>query len=273
MANYSKSKKNAVSTYPIKAVDASSFTRVEPLITPELFVSRFMWGIPLVSPLTKQAMTPEQIKDFIQQAANSLEVDVQLDIYPVQRVHRLPFQRDLYQEYIYTEIPNKPILSVDNLSIVTSDNATVYTVPSEWIDTANFIDGKINVVPMSPAIGGTSSFSPSAGGGFLVLIGLSDWLPAYWQVTCTTGFNMKTGIPMVINRLVGLKTAIMIFNTLIPQFQYSSYSLGLDGISQSQTTQAPQLYQQVRDAYQAEYDDLVEKIKMKYNNNVLVGFV
>jgi hypothetical protein len=273
MSDFSKSKKNNASSYPIKAIDAASFTRVEPLLTPDQFISRFMWGIPLVSPITKQPLTGEQIKDFIQMAANSFEMDAQMDLFPVQRKHRLPFQRDQYQEFIYTEIPNKPILSVDALQIVTSDDQVVYTVPPEWIDTANFIDGKINVVPLSPMIGGTSAFSPSAGGGFLVLIGLSDWLPAYWQVTATSGFNLKAGVPVIVNRMVGLKAAIMLFSTLIPQYQYSSYSLGIDAVSQSQTTQAPQLFAQVRQAYIEEYEDLIQKLKIKFNNGIILGFV
>jgi hypothetical protein len=76
-----------------------------------------------------------------------------------------------------------------------------------------------------------------------------------------------------MNELIGLKAAIMIFNNLIPQFQYSSYSLGIDGVSQSQATQAPQLYQEVRDKYEAQYEDLVKRVKMIYNNTLIMSMV
>jgi hypothetical protein len=276
MADYSKSKKAGSSTYPIKAIDAASAKRIEPVLNPSLLMSRFIFGIPLVSPITKEHYTHEMLEDYINRAINMVELDAQVDIFPVQRRHRLPFTKDLYEEFIYTEIPNKPILSVDKLGIVTSDGTTIYDIPSLWIDNANFIDGKINVIPFASGIAGQQNFQPTVtgGGGFLVLINqrVHD-IPSYWEAIVTTGFSFDSGVPMIINELVGLKAAIMIFNNLIPQFQYSSYSLGIDGVSQSQTTQAPQLYQEIRDKYEAQYEDLVKRVKMIYNNTLIMSMV
>ena len=275
MADRTNAKAANSSAYPVKAIDASSFQRVEPFLTPKLFLSRFLKGIPLKSPITKEEYSKEELQDYIQQSMNLVEMESQLDIAPVQRRHRLPFHRDQYQEFIFIEIPNKPILSVDELGIRTSNDTNIYTFPQEWIDPANFIDGKINVIPLSPAIAGNvNGFqSPSAGGGFLVMIGLSEHIPAYWEVKCTTGFTLKTGVPMILNRLIGLKTACMVLTNLINQFQYSSFSLGIDGVSQSQTTQAPQLYQNTRDQYEKEYADLMSQIMMRYNNKIIMSVI
>lgn len=229
----------------------------------------------MVAPITKEAITADMLDDFIMRAMNMVEIDAQIDIAPVQRRYRLPFARDLYSEYMYLELHNKPILSVDKLSITTSNADDIYTFPPEWIDPANFIEGRINVVPLSPAVGGTSNFRQASqvGGGFLVMIGLSEDLPAYWEVEATSGFRLEQGVPVWINELVGLKAAIMLFDMLIPQFQYSSHSISIDGTSQSQTTQAPQLYEQVKQSYIQKYDDLVGKIRIKYNNSIMVGMI
>lgn len=273
MANIKISKKASSSTYPVKAIDAVSQKRVEPLLTPELLRQRHLFGIPLKSPITKQELTKEQLQDFIDMALNELETEAKIDIAPVQRRHRLPFARDLYDEYVYCELPNKPILSVDEFSIRTSNDVMVYNFPPEWIETANFIDGRINIVPLSPGVALTpmGASSPSAGGGFLVMIGLSEAIPAYWEVKATHGFSLKSGIPMIVNKAIGLKAAMNILNNLIMQFQYSSFSLGIDGTSQSQTTQAPQLYEKIRMQYQADYDSIVSQLKMLYNNTIIVS--
>ena len=276
MADYSNSKKdpNGPGIYPNNAIDAASFRRMEPLLTPETFISRFMFGIPLRSPITKQTLTNEQITDFINRSANAFELEAQVDVFPVQRKKRLPYQIDLYREFIYTELPNKPIQSVEQMAIVSSNNEMIYRIPPEWIDTANFIDGRINVVPLSPAFNSVvQPGSSSVGGAFLVLIGFQEWYPAYWELKYTSGLSSDGRLPTVINEAIGLRAAIMILNTLIPQFQLSSYSLGIDGVSQSQTNQAPQLYAQIRDQYQVQYDKIVQRIKMMYNNTMLVSFV
>jgi len=274
MSDYSNSKNAGSSAYPIKAIDAASVRRVEPLLTSDTFKLRYLWGIPHYSPITKEPLTPEMIQDYLNRAVNMVELDAQVDVFAVQRKIRLPFQVDLYREFIYTELPNKPIISVEQMAIVGSNGENIYSVPKEWIDTANYVDGRINVVPLSPAFNSLSTPGASGvGGAFLVLIGFQEWYPAYWQIEYTAGFCTDNRVPQFINELVGLKASIMIFNNLIPQFQLSSYSLGLDGISQSQTNQAPLLYAQIRDQYIAQYEALVTKVKMMYNNTMIVSFV
>jgi len=277
LADYSNSdnstKVNNASTYPVKAIDAGSFKRIEPMLTAELLVSRFLKGIPLISPLTQEPITNEDLADFIIRAANSLEVDANLSVAPVQSKIRLPFAMDLYTEFMYLELPNKPILSIDRLGIVTSNGISIYQVPADWIDTANFADGRVNVIPLSPALGTFVTPSAQAGGAFLVLIGYRSNMPAYWEVQYTSGFSFDSKIPMILNEAIGRKAAILLFNLLIPQFQFSSFSLGLDGVSQSQTIAAPQLYAMIRDLYIKEYDDIVTNLKHKYNQTMIVGMI
>ena len=113
-----KAKKGTASVYPDGVYDAANGQdRVEAFLTPELFVSRFLWGIPLVSPITKQKLTNEDIKDYINRGANQLELDAQIDVFPVIRRHRLAFDPNLYYQWINLEVPNKPIQKVVRAAI------------------------------------------------------------------------------------------------------------------------------------------------------------
>lgn len=277
MANYKNSKIANYSTYPIKAVDSASFPRVEPVIDAKKFKSRFMFGVPLASPITGEVMTDEMIEDRIIESMNLIEMECKIDIAPVKRKVRLPFAKDLYEEFFYVEIPNRPVLSIDKLAVTSPDRVDIYIFPPNWIDDANFIDGRVNVLPLAP--GQTTAYSQpyntsSAAGAFLLALSIAPNTPVFWEVDFTSGFDIEnSGVPANINRMIGLKCAINIFNLLIPQFQNSSYSLGLDGVSQSQTTQAPQLYAQIRDQYIAEYDKLKDQVKMMYNNSLVMGMV
>lgn len=273
MADYKTSKKALASVYPMDAVDAASFQRVEPVITPKQLRSRFLRGLPLVSPLTHEALKDSDIQDDIIQAINLVEFETMISIYPVQLELRLPFKYEDFQSFNFLEVPHKPILSVDRLAIVTASNQEIYQIPPDWIDNANFRHGRINVQAFTPTnlVGGSPYTLPSTGsqgGGFLLAGGFGSYRPGYWQIKLTRGFQMDQGIPVIINRIIGLRAAMMIITNLIPQYQLSSYSLGLDGVSQSQSNQAPQLFQDVLNRHQAEYEALTAKLKTMYNHNI-----
>lgn len=275
MANYTRSKKNGKSNYPIDAVDAASFARVEPLLTPQLFLDRFMFGIPKVSPLTGEVLTKEMIKDLIVESANLVEEDMGIPVYPIKVKERQPYDIDLWREYGYVMLRQKPILSIDKWSIQTPNGVDIYTFPSNWIE-LDATNGRLNLIPTSIGMGGNvlGPLEPSSPGpGFLVLLTDSLALPAYFAIEYTVGFGTNQGLPAVINRLVGLRAAISLFLRLIPLYGYSSQSLGMDGMSQSQSQQVANLLLQTKAAYDAEYQDLLGKIRTKYNNNFIMGFI
>lgn len=112
------SKKGIGSVYPEKVIDAApSMDRIEPFLTAEVFKSRFLFGIPLMSPLTKEKLTVEQLSDAVTRAANRFEMEAKVDIFPVVRRYKLPFEKATYDQYIYLEIPHKPVQQVLELTI------------------------------------------------------------------------------------------------------------------------------------------------------------
>ena len=273
MSDYSNTKKATSGTFPQKAVDAASFQRMEPLLSAAQLRNRFFIGIPMISPLTRQIIDDDILKDLIQSACAEVELDLKIDIRPTQRLVRLPYNRGDFENFNYIQVPFKPILSVEQIAIVTANNETVYQTPKEWIDMGNAIHGRLNVIPFMsyagniPAqIGSGNGFGP-----YILTTHLRDNIPSYIQVTCTCGFSADDQVPIMINRIIGLKAAMMLIMNLIPQFQLSSHSLSTDGLSQSQTNQAPQLYQIIYDKYQQEYEDQVAKVSVIFMNRISVS--
>lgn len=282
-----KSKKGTGSVYPDGVYDASNGQdRVEPFLTPEKFISRFMWGIPLVSPITKQKLSDEDIKDYITRGANQLELDAQVDVFPVIRRHRLPFDPNLYYQWIYLEVPNKPIQKVVRAAICSASyldtgtenenakypsGANIYQLPNDWIEMGNARRGILNVIPINPAFTaiGTGDAVGATGAAILAFIGQMGWVPSYWTVECVHGFCSEDGkVPQMINEAIGMAAAIKLLSNLYPLFRVTSQSLSIDGLGQSNTDQLQQLLQVKIQQLQADYQKIVNRIKALVNNKM-----
>ena len=281
------SKKGTASVYPDGAIDAAGgLTRVEPFLTPSQLKTRFLFGIPLVSPITKEKLTDEMIQDSIRRAANQLEFDARVDIFPVLKRQRLPFDPNMYYQYIYCEFPNKPIQKVVRLAICSASyqdtdpvnqdaqypsGAQIYQIPNDWIEMGNARKGRINVIPINPAFTAVSSSDAISGSGsaLLTFIGAMGWVPAYWTVEAVTGFCSEDGqIPVIVNELIGQRAAMMLLDNLIPLFRVVSQSLSVDGLGQSNSDQLQQLLKQKRDDLKEAYDAGVQKLKAYVGNKL-----
>ena len=76
VANYSKSKKSNIKVYPSGANETSGImARVEPFLTPELLISRFLKDIPGVGTYSN-----EELKDKIIRHPNFNELKKNLNI-------------------------------------------------------------------------------------------------------------------------------------------------------------------------------------------------
>src|SRR5579871_4873006 len=107
-------KRGTGSVLPEHAIDAAGAPdRIEPFLTAKQLKSRFLFGIPMVNPLNpKEKISTKDMEDFIKRGVNQFERDSMVDVMPVIRSHRLPFDPNLYHQFIYCEIPNKPVQKV-----------------------------------------------------------------------------------------------------------------------------------------------------------------
>jgi hypothetical protein len=68
-----------------------------------------------------------------------------------------------------------------------------------------------------------------------------------------------------------MRAAMMTLQNLIPQVQFSSHSLGLDGLSQGQSNQAAQLYEKVYGMLQAQYDKISKDVASQYYSSIIMN--
>jgi hypothetical protein len=274
----SKSKKLTGSVYPEGAYDAvGGIDRIEPLLTAKLLKTRFLGGIPLEYPITKEKIAVSEIKDYIKRAVNLVELESKVLIQPTIRRIKLPFDPNLYLKYIYCEVPHKPIQKVIKMAITSASykdtaeadkqypsGAELYVIPNEWVDTSYALHGRLTVNPINPAFSAVNSTDAMAASGasVLMLIGQQGWVPAYWSIEAVFGFCTEDGnVPVFINEIVGTKAAMLILDNLIPAYRTASQSLSMDGMGQSVNDLGYQLLTQKRQTLEATYKGLINQLK------------
>lgn len=265
-------------TYPVNAVD-SPWGRLYPLLTPEDVVSQFLFGIPLVSrlkdPLTGKPaiITKTMIQEYINLAVDTAEDELGIDIMPTKYASKYPFDKAEYDQFGYFKIENKPVYSIDLLSVRPSDNFDVFIVPPQWIETTFMSYGQINIIPLTLAITSTGITNSQAGGGsvFLNILGQKPWVPAFWAIEYTTGF--KDGlVPAIVNQMIGTIVAMRILSMLGATYaRVTSASLGLDGMSQSTSGPGPSAFKQRLDELAADRKLFTKKIKKLFGGSFQVG--
>ena len=285
-----KVKKLTGSVWPEGTIDASpGLDRYEPLLDARLFQSRFLGGIVMAYPVTKQKITQEDLEDFIHRAINQVEMDTQTTVLPTIRRFRLPFDPNLYQNFIWCEIPAKPIQKVLRLAICSASysatpqandkypsGAELYSIPLEWCDVSYAAHGKISVLPLNPAFSaiGTSTAVGASGATILQFVGAQGWYPAFWNAEVVIGMaNEENQVPIYINEIIGIKAALLFLDNLLLSYRFASQSIGIDGLSQSQADNAQGLIQARIQALEERYKQSVHKLKTKFGNSFYVSNV
>ena len=270
--NYSKSYGTAM--YPVHALKTSGLMqRVEPLLTPEQLRSRFLKGIPLFF-LNGDQFSDDELKDRIYLAANAVELDLKTTITREQRQEKLPFKQEDYKAYIHLTAEQGPLVSIEQLAIVSADKNTIFEIPAEWIETTNFAKRIINVIPLLAAYGVNSVQGAvgNAGIAFLTVIDGLNWVPAYWQIRYTTGISNTEGkIPTVVNELIGCIAAIDILSQIAAMFLYTSQSQSQDGIAQASSSPGPRVYQLRIEELMLKRARLEKQIRNVFSNRFIVG--
>ena len=284
VANLKDSKSyNGGTVYPVHALETSGLLRrAEPLLTPEQLVSRFLKGIPLMF-RNGDVFTAEELKDRINLAINSAELILGRNITLEQFNEKAPFDYNLYRQFIHIHAEHGPIVSIQELAIVSSDNQNIFTVPPEWIEAANFSKGLINVIPLLAAFGsnqvagspvGPSTPGQFAAGGiaFLSTLGPGSSVPAYWGIKYTAGLTSKEGkYPIPVNELIGCIAAVDILSEIAATFFFTSQALSQDGISQSSSGPGPMVFQLRIQELMLKRDELTRKLKGLFGSKYFVS--
>jgi hypothetical protein len=281
VADFSNSRTFQTSQYPVHATQTSGLLkRIEPFLTPELFRSRYLKGIPELFPQIK--FTDDEIKDRIMMAMNETEGQLGTTITREEFRDKLPFDWSLYKSFIHLKPRHSPIISLEDLSIIASNDEVIFRVPSMWCDCANFSIGQINVIPLLAAFGATNASgtpitasSQGAGVAFLAIWGASGattQVPSYWSISYSSGLSNKEGqVPVIVNQLIGTNAAINIISQIAQAFLYTSQALSQDGISQSSSLLGPRSFQLRLEELTKNRDELISKIKGIFAKKYVIG--
>lgn len=120
MSDYRRTKPNIWKNYPAKASSkgVAGFSRTESLLSVSRLKTEYLFGIPLVSPITRERMSDEVITAALNRGIARVELECRIDVTPVQRVTNLPFDRTKYlQGWNQIDLSWFPIHSVEELSI------------------------------------------------------------------------------------------------------------------------------------------------------------
>lgn len=266
MADLTKSLTYGTAIYPVHAQETSGLVkRCEPIITPEKLVSRYLKGIPLTFP-NGDTITADDLKDKIMLATNEAELLLNMTINREQFKQKVPMDRSLYNCFVHIRAEHGPIVSLEQLAIVSANGANIFQIPPDWIESANFAKRLINVIPLLAAYGvnqlqGSTTVS-NAGIAFLTVMGGLGWVPAYWQITYTAGMSAKEGqVPVPVNELIGIIAAIDVLSLIAPSNIWTSQSLSQDGISQSSSGPGPMLYRQRLEELEDKKNTIIKKLK------------
>lgn len=278
MADYTNSSKDSRSVYPENAVDAAEWTRLEPLLKPEQLVRRFLWGVPLQSsvknPITNKfdRLETEDLKDMIMRGVAELEMDSKIDIFPVKRSEKKPFDRNEMLDGGYMRSNYRPILSIDKLSIAPGNSPDILTISKEWLSPDGWTRGEIRIVPTigTMASGGYIPAPGGAGQGsaFVAIMGGMHWVPSFWTLEYTTGFGDGM-VPRALNELIGCYAAIEALSLIATTNKNNSQSVGMDGGSQSISNGGPSVYDPRIKLLTEKRDKLLKKFKNQFG----AGFV
>lgn len=302
MADFKTRKRNVHGSYPtdheVKPerddVLGSGFTRVEPWITPDRLKQQWLFGIPLVSPLTRETLVDDTLKAIIARAASRVELECNIDVFPVVRVIRAPWDRvKVSQGYGQIELGVRNVRTILEVSIRTVDSMFVvnndpindndesregrvlYNVPLQWIDTSYLRKGILHFVPLlsQPASIVLGFPAPTLTSNPLTLISrYQHTMPSFWFIRYESGFD-ENSIPSIINDLIGTYAAIEVLSILGPTQKWNSMSIGLDGASQGVSGPGNQLYALRVQELMQKAENLKSVIQSRFTNRIVMRHI
>jgi len=264
-----------IAPYPNHGSDVSDiepgFQRFTTIPTFQQVKDNQLFGVPLVSPLTKEKLKDETIQNFIHKAISEIEHEIKLYISPV-TIHRERINyswSDFYYAFAWLQLSCRPILEVQKLEVSIPsafDAENLVEWPTQWLKVYREF-GTLQLVPLSGS-GSVLVTQVSTGVAFPVRLFSADSFPQFWAVSYRVGFEVDQ-IPFVIAQLIEVVAAIKILSLLSPViYPYNSYSLGMDGLSQSVSTPGPQWFSARLQQLTEEKQQLTDSIKSFYNMGI-----
>lgn len=262
-------------TYPLyNKTPSGLLTRVEPLLTPTLFRSRFLLGLERLFALANFHPTDENLLDWITIGINEAEVLLDCLIYAERKFHSMPLDINLSRNWMFTQLPAGPVLELYNFALAAADEQSIFQIPAVWVDMSQAAKSIITVIPLMSAASNqsisTSTSSPYGWPFYQRLWGF-NWIPAFLQFDYLAGMCKDRGeTPVICNELIGIIVMLRILNMLLLLFPYTSQSISADGISQSSSLSVAFITARI-EFMTARRDELVGKIRMVFSRKIYLS--
>ena len=278
--------------YPYMSTsDNNKSGRFHDMITPAKMRKQSLFGIPMKSSFTGEAIEDEQIQFYIDEAVSEVEHILDLYIEPQQFSDRYDFKRHGFTwNYNYIKLRHPNVLCIEKVQLSFSnedgpDEENIDCEGQEFTGNAAspLVDFPIEhvhllpqegVVQLVPAFGTSlSGFLISAFSGTqfhaLRAVGINDF-PGGVRIKYTCGFE-KGKIPALIVGLVETIAAYRMLSVLGPiLFPHNSVGISIDGVSQSTSTPGPAFLAQRLGELEKIKNDLMDAAKGYYQRKFLI---
>jgi len=207
----------------------AGLNRTEALISVEKLKSRFLFGVDLTDDDGNE-IPQDTLEAAIMAAVDILETDLDITITPTTYTERRDYIREDYMNWAYMLLYHFPVISVTSVKAKFPNNADFITFPDDWVVLYKEI-GELRLVPVSGSI---QSYN-IGNAGFLPHMFHWTEVPQFFEFIYVAGFA-NDAIPVLLNQIIGKLASIEIFHItgdLIAGAGIASYSVGLDGLSQS----------------------------------------
>ena len=241
----------------------------------------FLFGIPLSDSNSGREMSDEELQGFIDTSYEYLEYLYDIVVLPskITDEHQDFFMDQAARSYFSIDVNRVPILwdakERDKYPIVVNayygEGINNFKFPSEWLR-VNPTTGSIHVYPTFGSMG--SFLHQFTAASFTLGTFRSEYIPQYYEIEYCAGFNP---IPRYINSIIGKLATIYLFNILgdiLLGAGIASYSLSLDGLSQSISTTQSAMYSAYSariEMYKKELQEELTLLKARFGAIQLAG--
>jgi hypothetical protein len=250
-----------------------SFSRVGPLLSPERFKKKFLFGVPMKAALTGEEIDMEDLKDFLYDAISEVEMQCRIPVSPVTIVDKFDFEVSNDRMFSERQLTRHPVIKVTKLAALWPgrQEGQEYLFPTSWVS-VQADSGLVQIVPNSADVqtNADAHFVTSMPYRAMVLGHATQW-PNMWRIEYQAGFEHDK-IPHAVNSLIGTIAALQLLSQMGPAiFPMNSVSIGLDGLSQGSGSPGPQwLAGRIQDLTQ-ERDRLVQMIRAHYGTDMTMA--
>jgi hypothetical protein len=248
------------------ALADGAIKRVRGLPNIEDIKDNFLFGIPLISTLTRQKLPDAVIQEKINSAISEFETFTQILVQPVIKEIVFDFKHEDSLTWNPVTFPYKPVTAIYELSLQTGGSELV-RYPNQWMEIQTPIAGLGRIVPLfgiypsglalTPASGNQATYVP-------YLVSQRNQWPNLWKVIYKAGFPDGC-LPYNIYEAIGTLAAMHVLSMLGPViFPINSTALGIDGLSQSASNPGNSFLQIRMNDLSQKYLSLMDSIKKQF---------